>query len=329
MFGREDLKTAREIAENSTVCPVAGCTTEVTRMTRGVPGALDGYLSKGGSAEKEFDRYLCEEHGIYVTPTTFIYKDIWDNLLWDDASDRNLLGKVLKSKRMKAQLHHENSEDAVTWNVFRFLERSGLLPRFLTQLRGARVSDPDTMYWTYSRPQGDVWGEVDAAWHEFGERAQRASEPDLIIRSDETVFVVEAKLGASSKPRTKYTSKEKSERVGRYSRGQGYLRRSVEDIMDGGYYQLMRFWVLGCLIADRLHRDFTLVNLVRSGQEEGIEQAFGNCIRESQHRRFLRLTWEEVYEFIANAAPAGRDRDRIIWYFKNKTIRREKAFGVP
>jgi hypothetical protein len=143
------------------------------------------------------------------------------------------------------------------------------------------------------------------------------------------VFVIEAKLGADSKPRPKYTPKQKAERAGRYGKGQKYLQQAVGDIMDAGYYQLMRFWVLGCWIAEGLAWDFTLVNLVPSGQEEGIEEAFGACISGNRRRRFLRLTWEEIFEFIANAAPAGRDRDRIMWYFKNKTIQYEKAFGVP
>ena len=329
MLGREDLKSATEVKKNPRACPVLGCKTVVAGMTRGILGSLDGQLSKGLTREKEFEQYLCKEHGIYVTPTTFVYKDMWDNLLWDEAAERNLLAKVLTSKRMKAQLHHENSEDAVTWNVFRFLERSGLLGRFLTQLRGAPVTDPEVMYWTHSRSEGNGWSEVQAARQEFGERAQWASEPDLIIRSDETVFVVEAKLGANSKPRTKYTSKEKAERAGRYGKGQRYLRQSVGDIMDAGYFQLMRFWLLGCWIAEQTEREFMLVNLVRSGKEEGIEESFGRCVRGNRHRRFLRVTWEDIYEFIAEAAPASAERDRIMRYFQNRTVYCRKVFGVP
>ncbi|HUW09118.1 MAG TPA: hypothetical protein VM537_05275 [Anaerolineae bacterium] len=298
-------------------------------MTRGTPAKLDAWLVKGQAEGMGFDQYLCEKHGIFITPSTFIYKDLQDNVLWAEDSERALLNEALKVKRRKAQLHHENSEDAVTWNVFRFLERSGLLARQLTHVRGAPVTDPEAIYWTYCPSEGGVWSQLAKAWDEFGERPQRASEPDVIIRSDETVFMIEAKLGSGSGRRTTWTPKQKAERAGRYGRGERYLRRPVGDIMDAGYFQLMRFWVLGCGIAERLNRDFMLVNLVRSGEEQDIEEAFGSYIRGNRQRRFLRLTWEDTYEFMVDAAPASADLDKIVWYFKNKTISCEKAFSVP
>ena len=329
MFGREDLKSAVEVKKNSRACPVLGCETVVPRMKDKKLGSLDGHLAKGLMGEADLDHYLCKEHGIYITPSTFIYQNAWDNLLWDDAADRDLLTEIVKVKRIMAQLHHENSEDAVTWNVFRFLERSEALGGLLSQLSGASVTDPDVMYWTYARSQGGVWSELAEAWDEFGELPQRASEPDVIIRSDETAFMIEAKLGSDSGRRTTWTPKQKAERAERYGRGERYLRRSVGEIMDAGHYQLMRFWVLGCWIAERVDRDFVLVNLVRWGEEEGIEEDFGSYIRGNRHRRFLRVTWEEIYEFISDAAPESSDRDRMMWYFENKTIGREKAFKVP
>ena len=328
MFGREDLKSAVEVKKNPRACPVVGCETVVPRMKDKKLGSLDGRLAKGLMAEEDLDQYLCEEHGIYITPSTFLYQNAWDNLLWDDAADRDLLTEIVKVKRIMAQLHHENSEDAVTWNVFRFLERSGLLGRFLTQMRGAAVTDPEAIYWTYCPSEGGIWSELAKAWDEFRERPQRASEPDVIVRSGEAVFAIEAKLSSYSRPRTSYTAKVKAEREGRYSAGQRYLRQPVGDIMDAGHYQLMRFWVLGCWIAERTQREFMLVNLVRSGEEQGIEESFGSCIRESQRRSFVRLTWEDIYEFLAGA-PASSDRDRMMWYFRNKTIRCKKAFEVP
>ena len=45
--------------------------------------------------------------------------------------------------------------------------------------------------------------------------------------------------------------------------------------------------------------------------------------------QFRRLTGEQIYEFIERAAPVSTDRDRMMWYFENKTISCEKAFGVP
>jgi hypothetical protein len=218
---------------------------------------------------------------------------MWDNLLWHDTSDRQLVAQIIGVKRVKAQLHHDSSEDAVTWNVFRFLEKSRLLSGLLEQLRDGPATNPEAMYWTCSASQGEVWSELANAWDVFQELPQRASEPDLIVKSDEGVFFIEAKLTSASSQDFNASHKEedRAERVGRYNKGQVYLRDPIEDIVNGGYYQLMRFWVLGCWIAERLGRDFMLVNLVRSGKDEGIEGAFGGCIRGNRHMRFQRLTW--------------------------------------
>jgi hypothetical protein len=322
MFGLEGLKEKMETKGDVIVCPVIGCEAQVNKMTRRVLRSLDGYLEKGEGRREDFEQYLCKEHEIYITPTTFIYDDLKDNLLWYDAEDNALLGKIMEVKRVKAQLHHDDSEDAVTWNVFRFLERSKSLSEFLSKLCNPPVVNPEIIYWSYSQSQQSVWNELERTRAEFGESPQRSSEPDIIVKSDGALFFIEAKLKSSSQVdfNRSHTAEDKKERIRRYSKGDRFLKRPVGDIMDAGYYQLMRFWVIGSSIAERLNLEFYLINLVQSEKEEEVEREFKGYIKENQSRKFVRVTWEGIYEYILSSVLAGRDKDMITRYFKNKTI---------
>ena len=43
----------------------------------------------------------------------------------------------------------DNSEDAVTWNVFRFLEKSNLVEAFLKNVVGVEAGNAEIIYWSY------------------------------------------------------------------------------------------------------------------------------------------------------------------------------------
>ncbi|TKJ29648.1 MAG: hypothetical protein CEE40_07875 [Chloroflexi bacterium B3_Chlor] len=331
MFGMEELKERIEVEGDTVNCPVVGCGTLLTRMARGTPKSLDAYLERGAvKGGEQFDQFLCKEHGIYITPTTFIYRDLQDNLLWHEDVDRDLLDRILAAKRSSAQLHHENSEDAVTWNVFRFMDSQKLLSGFLAGLCSSPVTNPEMVYWSYSDSQRDVWDELARAREEFGERPQQASEPDLIVPSDGALFVIEAKMKAACTGdfNRNHTAEEKEERIGRYSRGDRFLRQSVGGVIDAGYYQLMRFWVIGCSLAERLGLDFYLVCLVLSVRELGIEHYFKKLIKEEQGRRFMRITWEDVYEYMVQSDLLSKDWEIMSRYFANKTLDGKRAFSI-
>ncbi len=336
MFGLEELKKKIEIEEDTIICPIIRCENQVKKMTKEVLKSLDAYLEKGESNREKFDQYLCKEHKIYITPTTFIYEDLRDNLLWYDA-DKDFLDKIIAAKRIKAQLHHDKSEDAVSWNVFRFLERTKLLPEFLERLHNSPVKSPEVIYWSYSQSQQKVWNELEKTRAEFGESPQRSSEPDLVVKSDDVLFFIEAKLTAPNKIdfNKNHTAEDRAERVRRYSKGDYFLNQPVENIMDAGYYQLMRFWLIGALIADNKNLNFYLLNLVRKNEEKDIESEFGKYIKQNEKRKFIRVTWEDIYKYISNTGLLGEDKDKMLGYFRNKTIgyngngNLQKAFSIP
>jgi hypothetical protein len=102
------------------------------------------------------EEFKCPEHRIYISPSTFEYEDRFDNILWKETTDRDLLERIFRVKRETARIGRDNSEDAVTWNVFRFMENENMLQGFLTELASKEAENPEVIYWSYSQSQKDT-----------------------------------------------------------------------------------------------------------------------------------------------------------------------------
>lgn len=113
MFGIEELKKSIQQNKITIECPVKKCRRRVKIMHKGDPQLLDSYLARETSDDQTQDikDWFCEKHRIYITPTTFIYDNLRDNLLWHDEEDQKYIKGIMKRKRVKAQLCHDNSED--------------------------------------------------------------------------------------------------------------------------------------------------------------------------------------------------------------------------
>jgi hypothetical protein len=341
MFTMEELKRSIEITGTTVECPVRGCRTKVSKIGKKDLISLDSYH---GSAEKEkvgavsqkLERYFCKEHRIYISPSTFIYENYGDNLLWYDEKDKKLLDKIFEVKRVKAQLYHDNSEDAVTWNVFRFLERNNLIEEFLSTVVGIPLKSSKVIYWSYSQKEKDTWSELEEAREKFGEEPQRSSEPDIIIKTDKALFFIEAKLTARNDTPPSDMSNSKKYETGSDNWFSKVFKSDYKTIaIVEKKYELLRFWLLGTWIAEQQDLDFYLVNLVLSEREKEIEAIFKKHLRENQKMKFVRITWENIFQQILDNGLSKTDKDTIIKYFINKTKgydgngRLQRAFSIP
>ena len=72
--------------------------------------------------------------------------------MWTDEKDRDLLKRIVRVKR-ESRIAHDNSEDALTWNVFRFLEKENLLSDYLSMLSKNEERNLEVMYWSYSQSE--------------------------------------------------------------------------------------------------------------------------------------------------------------------------------
>ena len=305
MFGTKNLKTRISVTDTEVECPVKGCPWRVKRQRVKFRRAPE---------------FQCPRHRIHITPATFVYPDQVDNLLWKNYPDLDLLGWLKRFKR-ENRMEHDNSEDAVTWNVFRYLETAGQLSEYLSSMVGSPVTNPEIIYWSYNQREHGVWPELKKARKEFGESRGRGTEPDLIIVTDTQLFWIEAKLTASNETPRKDDADRKKYETG----GGGWFQQVFQSdyhtiAVKEKKYELMRLWLLGSWAAAQLDLDFYLVNLVRAEHEKDIEHRFGRHLKTDSKRSFVRWTWESIYKFISENAPQSRDKQKFMIYFENKTI---------
>lgn len=327
MFSIKELKDKIKITDKSVECPVKGCKTKVIKMKRGNPQSLDSYLKhrKSNNTDKNFVQYYCKEHKIYVTPSTFIYEDYFDNLLWNTGKDKATLNKIKKYKRNMSQLNHDNSEDAVTWNVFRFLEKNDLVNNFISEVFGVKVKESEVIYWSYSQKENSSYSDLNRARILFGEEFRNSSEPDLIIKTDKALFFIEAKLTANNNTPSKGGIDKIIQNPKKYITGGNHWFDNVfssdyKTIIREQKYELLRFWLIGTWMAKQSRLNFYLIDLVLSDREKNIEIIFSKHIKETYNNKFLRVTWEDIYHYIFNSNLNLKDTDVMIKYFKNKSL---------
>jgi hypothetical protein len=322
MLGMNELKESIEITEKTVECPVKSCNEKVKRQRK--------------SFQKK-DKFKCQKHNIYISPSTFEYQCELNNLLWKDEADLELLGRIKKVKR-ESRITRDNSEDALTWNVFRFMENNNLLNIILGPVIDVDLKLSEIIYWSYSQKENNVWSKLNFARKEFGESINNSSEPDIIIKNNKALIFIEAKLssGNNTSPSNKNNSKN-------YETGGNnwFLKVFKSDYksvaIDNKKYELMRFWLLGTWLAESLGLEFYLVNLVLSEREKNIGSVFNNFIAGNEKRKFIRITWENIYNKIRDMDIinlSGVEKDIIINYFDNKSIgynkvgKLQKAFSV-
>ncbi len=310
MFDATSLKQRIIVTQSTVECPVMGCNHHVNRQR---------------THFQALEEFKCPTHGIYISPSTFEYSNRTDNLLWKNKQDTERLNQICTVKRESNRMTRDNSEDAVTWNVFRYLEKYSL-KLLLSEISGYTVEDPEIIYWSHCQSQKAAWSELQRARLEFETTPEKGSEPDLIVKAKNALFFIEAKVNASNET-TPSSNSPKVEK--RYTKGGNnwyskVLNASFQEIaVSAKKYELLRFWLLGSWIANNHSVDFFLVNLVPEQREQNITAAFGKyAIFESkpnQRRAFLRLTWEQIYEHIASNKEIGSEKEAILHYLKNKS----------
>ena len=319
MLGMDELKENIEVTETTVECPVKGCIEKVERQR---------------VVFKKEDRFKCPKHNIYISPSTFEYQSELDNMLWKDKADLHLFGRIKTVKR-ESRIARDNSEDAVSWNVFRFLERSNLVETSLSSIIDTLLKSSEVIYWSYCQRENSSWSELNKAREEFGEEIKRSSEPDIIITTDDTLLFIEAKLTAGNETVPSDMSNSKKYETGGDNLFSKVFKSDYKTVaIVEKKYELLRFWLLGSWIAEQQNWDFYLVNLVLSDREKEIEALFKGHINENQRRKFLRITWEDIYGYILNSNLSGGDKNLMVRYFRNKTIgydgngELQKAFSI-
>lgn len=307
MFGVNNLKPKIKITPTAVECFVRNCNITLPRQ-------------RGHFQRK--DMFKCPRHRIFVSPSTFEYENELENLLWSDEADQNLL-RSIKTVKRESRMAHDNSEDAVTWNVFRFLEKEKLMANCFSDLIGRMAQEPEIVYWSYSQRERKIWTPLKTAREEFETKPEEGSEPDIIVATDRTLFIVEAKLTATNNTKPKMNSSivQKKYTTGGNNWFSEVFSSNFETLaFSKRKYEPLRLWLLGSWVAQNLGLDFCLVNLVPSTKEKNIEESFKPLIREKRGRFFRRMAWEDFYQYIQKTKNADTQRKMMLNYFENKTI---------
>lgn len=304
MYKLTDFKERIKVTDTSVECPIKFCNMTVERQR---------------NVFRRLDKFKCPIHNIYISPSTIEYFSEAENLLWTDKKDQDLL-KQIKIVKRSSRISRENSEDAVTWNVFRYLERNNLLNNLLSLISDEQHNSIELILWSYSQRENSGWLLLNEARSEFGENIIKGSEPDIIIITDKTLFFIEAKVQASNNTTPSNPNNKKNYVEGGQNWFSQVFNSDYQTIaISNKKYELMRFWLLGSWIANELSLNFQLINLVLADKELLIVNEFSKYIRSDSKKIFSRLTWENIYNMVNDLNKVDNETKSVLDYFKNKS----------
>lgn len=307
MHGLDDLKPQLRVTDAIVECPVLGCEQTVARQRKHFTWA---------------EPFVCPEHSICISPSTWEYESEEDNLLWCSPADLALL-KAIKRDKREGRLQRDNSEDAVTLNVFRYLERHPeVLAAVLEEMAGETVTGTQLVYWSHHAGSGEQWDPLNRARLTFGEVVAQGSEPDMIVVSDGTLFFIEAKLNATNATVAPSLRAQKEYLTGADAWFQRVLNVDWDTVaVTGRRYELMRFWLLGTWLAADLGLKFRLVSLLTAGQiARKPLDPFSDYAVQTDARRFGLHSWEQIWQIVSRTAQRDTGWRRLERYFLTKTI---------
>lgn len=187
-----------------------------------------------------------------------------------------------------------SSEDAVTWTVFRGLDVTGRLARVAQTITREHTEsrDVDLLLWgvPVAGPTGAaIRNKLIAVSDELGEASESRSEPDVILVTETHVVFIEAKTGSRN------DVNGRSNGWATYLKDEALFRVEAKRVQEAGFYELVRNWVIGNKLADKLGRDYLLVNLGPAGLALDVKR-LAPLLGTTAHRTFSHLRWTQLLE---------------------------------
>jgi len=305
------LKDNREESV-SVPCPVLGCKYSVDRMTKNGPN-LD-------SDKTLLYNYLCPDHRIYISPSTFEYENPLQSILWRTPADKDALSvfRIPNGKRTWSRMGRENDEDSLTWNVFYFLEKYNLLGQFLSvhvksQYGYFDTNVKKTVYWSVDMQQNQVWQDLIQARNVLGESDFHGSEPDLFLVTENHVILLEVKFKSEAYTKRDdipqyYEDAEKELQVFSVS-----LKEAVEQLG----YEMVRFFLLGTALESITKKQFCYITLTRSEQDNDLLCKVKKVVKNPQ--TLIHINWGQVEKFLSGISLQGKAKaeKRILTRYLN------------
>lgn len=318
-YGLRELRKDRPslVGANRAHCHVKDCQ-EVVALPR-------------GAQWKRWRDNLCPRHQILVHRNTYRFDDAamgWQRNFLVTVRDTEKLESIRQTK-VEQRWGYENSEDALTWNVFRTFEKAGQLAELVNCLTEGYVQTTEAVeVILWGNHNDGLWKPLEQARKHFEQDKRIPTEPDVVLLGGSGAVFVEAKFGSPNKG---IEGDIKSyEKEGFYKR---YFKTA--SLASVPYSQLVRHFLFVAYVAEQLGiRQFMLINLVRRRSQ----RAVGNSSRDfgrnhlKDPRQFLQTTWEDIYDTFLRSKDLPPEMDLLKRYFENKTWNLQSAFdleGVP
>jgi hypothetical protein len=304
-------------------CYVRGCRHFVRRPTR----------QQRGEA--------CPDHRIFCHYSrfgaTYSYADVRRNII----ASPNLFAKRIVGHPFKYESHRlgsENSEDALSWNVFRSLQEASCLARVARLLTGEEhAAEPDLYLWgiRVSDDSFAPWDLLIAARQRFERQLpvkRPLTEPDIALHlPGRYLILIEAKFTSLNPvyvrgPRQNQQSLTFDELLQIYwDPSLRILDRAAALTRHCIHYQLWRNMVFAEWMAKQESPTTKAyhVNLVRAGYEVSSSREFSELLVERFANRFCVSCWELILDDSLSTREILLNQ-----YLHTKTAHLRKAFAA-
>lgn len=277
---------------------------------------------------------ICPVHGIRChcsasTGPTYTYPDVRRNVI---VSHTKFAGQIVGHpfKYESHRLGSENSEDALTWNVFRSLQKAGCLNEVARWITGQEAAEPYLFLWGICLSEGSFrpWDLLIQARDRYEGNlpvVRPLTQPDIALYlPGRYLILIEAKFTSPNPfyaegPRRDAQSLTKSELLDIYQDpGQEIL--DIEKARTEGlvFYQLWRNTVFADWMARAAGKGTKAyhANLTRAGKETDSCARFRKLVRPQYADRFTHIAWEDLCHLCTADRPG---LSRLHRYLETKT----------
>jgi hypothetical protein len=277
-------------------CPVRGCKASLESA------------SQGQSIPQR-----CPDHQIKIHTSTFGYSNPLRNIRFEpEYFKRNILGNPAKAETHR--LGYENSEDALTWNVFARLAKTDRLTEFASSLAQLDLKGPPDLYlWGLSINFDSVaiakpfLTLIDARRQFESDISRMQTEPDVILHfPGQCLIVIEAKFMsgntiAEDDAGDVVHEKPKSQKgvISRYAvNGRPPSPLHIDRAATPFFSQLYRNLVFAIWMARELKIEWRLVNLVSELHQRDRPdptQFINSLLPAAYQKHFVLYEWEQLF----------------------------------
>ena len=278
---------------------------------------------------------VCPDHGIRCHSSgtyssgTYSYADVRRNLIVDPNLFANtVVGHPLKYEANR--FHLENSEDTLTWNFFRSLQKAGCLHRAANMVTGLDITEEPRLYLWGLCLTGDMFAQWDlliAARERFESNlpvGRPFTEPDIgLYLPSHYLILIEAKF---TSPNSSCSGKKALALIRCYGDQRlRYLDASRAKCCQNLGGQLWRNMVFAEWMAGLSNHSTPafLGNLTRRSQEHESCDEFATLLNEGYRSRFIHISWEELLETCLDDAGS---LETLATYMRSKTASLHQAF---